>query len=67
MGEEKASIMGSESDLVRLEKKDGINCEVKWTQEEVSTILQHSRHEETGCTLSPHTSTQNMHFIYHFI
>lgn len=39
MGEEKASIMGTESDSVRLEKKDGINCEVKWTQEEVSTIL----------------------------
>lgn len=39
MGEEKASIMATEADSVRLEKKDGINCEVKWTQEEVSTIL----------------------------
>lgn len=39
MEEEKASIMATESDSVRLEKKDGTNCEVKWTQEEVSQIF----------------------------
>lgn len=39
MEEEKASIMGTESDLDTLGKKDGANCEVKWTQEEVGKIF----------------------------
>lgn len=36
MEAEKANIMATESDSDTLEKKDGTNCEVKWTQEEVS-------------------------------
>lgn len=63
MEEEKISIVVTESDSDTLEKngekKDGENCEVKWTQEEVCKYsLQHSCHEETGCTLIPYTSTQ---------
>lgn len=39
MEEEKSGIIGTESDSDALEKKDGTNCEVKWTQEEVSKIF----------------------------
>lgn len=39
MEEEKAAIVGTESDSDALEKKDGANCEVKWTQEEVRKVF----------------------------
>lgn len=39
MDEENISTLDTESDSDALEKKDGTNCEVKWTQEEVSEIL----------------------------